>query len=491
MSNKIIQFQRDIDKKIIESLKKDNYTFDNPLIIIDPYKINPLSAYVCFKTDKQTKINTYIIGKNEKNSIHQTFPLNQIHILPIFGLYADHNNKVIIEIYQGRRKIINIPIDHIPYIDSLVIESKIEHHTLKNQFLMFSSPVTWFDYSLPFAIDDSGEVRWIIQKPFNFCIKQLNNGHFLASTGKVIKQPYFTDGLYEFDWMGKIYSYYNVPNLFHHDFFELINGNLIVLTNSNIEDSLEDSLIEIDRNSKKIIKTWNYKDFINPDDCRKHGSSKKEDWFHNNSVWYDSTNDSVILSSRHTDAIFSLNYTTQEINWILSNPIGWNKDIVKKYFLKPKYSSFNYTYGQHSARIMDNGWLCCFDNHYFGKDSPDYVPAKDSYSRAVCFKINLQDNSVEETFSFGEKYYSDLFSSYISNITPYSPSNYLVHFGGLSFENGEVSNYSGPKGFKRGVDMESKTFEIDNGEITLYCHTRGNYYRANKMNFKVKDYSFN
>lgn len=66
----------------------------------------------------------------------------------------------------------------------------------------------------------------------------------------------------------------------------------------------------------------------------------------------------------------------------------------------------------------------------------------------------------------------------------------LIHFGGISLENGIVSKFHGPSGFERGVDMESQTFEIAYGKQVLYSHVRGNYFRVRKLNSCFEGYSF-
>ena len=58
-------------------------------------------------------------------------------------------------------------------------------------------------------------------------IQRLQNGNIMLSSNRLINPPYYTTGLVEMDLLGKIYYEYVLPGGYHHDVFELENGNLI------------------------------------------------------------------------------------------------------------------------------------------------------------------------------------------------------------------------------------------------------------------------
>ena len=59
--------------------------------------------------------------------------------------------------------------------------------------------------------------------------------------------------------IGKIYKEYRLPSGYHHDEFEMEDGNLLVLTQDLPTGTVEDMCVLIDRETGKILKSWDYK----------------------------------------------------------------------------------------------------------------------------------------------------------------------------------------------------------------------------------------
>ena len=57
--------------------------------------------------------------------------------------------------------------------------------------------------------------------------------------------PYYMTGLYEIDMLGKIEAEYSVPGGYHHDYYEMENGNLLIATDNfdDSNDTVEDYVI--------------------------------------------------------------------------------------------------------------------------------------------------------------------------------------------------------------------------------------------------------
>lgn len=60
------KYQKIVDNKINELIRKNNYTLDNPLLIYNPYGTNTLSINIYFNTDSNVKVS-YNISVNDKN----------------------------------------------------------------------------------------------------------------------------------------------------------------------------------------------------------------------------------------------------------------------------------------------------------------------------------------------------------------------------------------------------------------------------------------
>ena len=89
----ILVYQEKLEKKFTTS---EENTIDNPKIIVNPYNISPLTALIMFETKDLTAPTVKIVGKDENTTFEKTFTPNKKHILPIYGLYPDKNNEIII-----------------------------------------------------------------------------------------------------------------------------------------------------------------------------------------------------------------------------------------------------------------------------------------------------------------------------------------------------------------------------------------------------------
>ncbi len=82
-----------------------------------------------------------------------------------------------------------------------------------------------------------------------------------------------------------------------------------------------DHIIEMDRTTGNIIKEWDLRKVLDIDRYTIYTDSV--DWFHPNSVWFDSNDNSLILSGRH-QGVVKIN-DNNELVWILSPHKGWGK----------------------------------------------------------------------------------------------------------------------------------------------------------------------
>lgn len=490
MSTQRLQDQLKIENQMMETFNSGHYTIEDPMIVMNPYNLNPLSAYILFKTDKETAISVNVKGKSKVADMKQTFPKRKVHVLPIYGLHLNDKTDVEISFYQGKTVTHTLETSGIEFDENIVINFEADPIVLENKLLVYATPTTFFEYHLPFALDSLGNIRWLITEPFNWDFRQLENGRIMVGTGEKIVHPYYVSGLYEIDWMVKIHVFYEIDTLYHHDFIEIGDNELLVLTDQKDDSTTEDALVVFNRETGEVTKRWRYQDFIDPTKTRRSGSWSEFDWAHNNAVWYDEHTNSLTLSFRHMDTILNVNYDTQELNWILSDPKGWEQEYIDKYFLKPEGYNFEYTYGQHAVSFNDIGEMLVFDNHYRGKKHPDYIKAKHGYSRGVRFKINPEERTIETVWQYGKDLGAKVYSPYISFVEYYSDDHNLVHFGGTAYEDGQISEYHGPSGHERGVEMVSHTFEISYGKQLLSAHLKGNYYRVRKIPYKLENYCF-
>ena len=466
--------------------KIDGYTIDSPNVIKNPYGKSPLTALVIFRTTNSVSPTVTIHGDDDLTTFTHTFDSSTDHYLPIYGLYADRDNKVTISYKDGDQSVtkdITVTTDKLPDDMVLPTEVKANKEKLANELYFFTPSSKGYAV----AYDVNGDVRWYIDQLATWKIDRLNNGHLLLSTERLINQPYYTTGLYEMDLLGKVYTEFSLPGGYHHDYFEMANGNLLVSSDDFNSDAgtVEDYIVELDRQTGEIVKKFDLKEVLNTDDGKSENWSSY-DWFHNNSVWYDEKTNVVILSGRHKDAVIAIDYDSGKLKWIIGDPTNWDEE-YQKYFFTPVGDDFEWQWSQHAAMVTPEGYIFILDNgNNKSKVSDDYVPAEDSYTRGVMYKIDTDKMTIEQVWQYGKERGSDFYSPYISDVDYLDDGHYIVHSGGIVKVDGKPSNQ--PAGLSNGkVELNSDTVELLNDEVIFEIKLPTNNYRVERMPLYVDE----
>ena len=462
-------------------LEISGYTLDDPNVVLNPYEISPLTALVIFETDEEVSPEVTIHGDSDLTTYTHTFAKGTEHYLPIYGLYAGRENKVTIKCGDEEKEL-TIKTDELP--DDFILPTSVKKDESKlNNDLYFYTPSS-FGYTA--AYDVNGDVRWYLTESAIWEINRLDNGRLLVSTERLAEVPYYSTGLYEMDMLGKIYTEYSLPGGYHHDYYEIENGNLLVASDDFNNDSgtVEDYVVEIDRKTGNIVKTFDLKDILKMTDGKSENWIEY-DWFHNNSVWYDKKTNSITLSGRHQDAVINIDYDTGKLNWILGDPEGWS-DEYQKYFFKPVGDNFEWQWSQHATMITPESYVFLFDNgNNKSKNEKDYVKAEDSYSRGVMYKIDTDKMTIEQVWEYGKERGSDFYSPYISDVDYLDKNHYIVHSGGISYKDGKIQNQ--PAGLAGADTLKSDTVELLDDEVIFEMVLPTNTYRVEKMNLYSDD----
>ena len=466
-----------------KDFKTEGYTIDSPNVILNPYGNSPLTALILFETNEEVSPTVTIVGKDENTTFTHTFNASQEHLLSIYGLYADYNNEVIIEYEvdgETISKTVNIQTEELP--DDFILPTKVEadKENLDNQLYFFTPSSIGYTC----AYDVNGDVRWYLTNYALWKIDRLENGHLLVSTERLVNPPYYMTGLYEMDLLGKIYVEYSLPGGYHHDYYEMENGNLLIASDdfNNAKGTVEDYIVELDRETGEIVKTFDLKNVLNMSDGKSENWTDY-DWFHNNSVWYDENTNSITLSGRHQDAVINIDYETGELNWIIGDPTNWSEE-YQKYFFTPIGDDFEWQWSQHAAMITPEGYVFILDNgNNKSKIKEEYVPASESYTRGVMYKIDTDNMTIEQIWQYGKERGSDYYSPYISDVDYLDANHYIVHSGGIAYKDGEVLNQ--PAGLAGADELKSITTELLNDEIIFEIELPTNNYRVEKMDLYV------
>ena len=467
-----------------QNFKSEGYTLDNPNIIVNPYEISPLTALIIFETEEEVAPVVTIVGKDENTTFTHEFSSDTVHYLPIYGLYADYANEVIVEC-GNLKKTFTIQTEALP--DDFILPTSVtaDKSQLGNDLYFFTASSSGYTS----AYDVNGDVRWYLTINALWEINRLDNGHLLLSTERLVNTPYYMSGLYEMDLLGKIYKEISLEGGYHHDYFEMPNGNLLVASDDfyNEYGTVEDYVVEVDMTTGDIVKSWDLKDVLNMEDGKSE-NWVEYDWFHNNSVWYDEATNSITLSGRHQDAVINIDYDTGELNWIIGDPTNWSEE-YEQYFFTPVGDDFEWQWSQHAAMITPEGYVFILDNgNNKSKIKEEYVPAEESYTRGVMYKIDTDAMTIEQIWEYGKERGSEFYSPYISDVDYIDAGHYIVHSGGIVYVDGKNSNQ--PAGISGADRLVSDTVELIDDEVVFEIILPTNNYRVEKMSLYSENEEF-
>lgn len=361
---------KEIDDALQAELDSGLYTFEEPLIVVDPYQNSPLTAVVLFQTDVKAGVRVTVSGSTDLDNVTGEVQPATSHRVPVIGLYAGRENQVLLQLMDEEgneieRKVVSIMTDQLPekLLDAVRVEDSNDTSVYNLTYVSGqASPYA-------FAYDRSGEIRWYLSMSVGgYGILPLSNHRFIFQPdellGPTLEKPHTVE-FYEMDYLGRIYMMYYVENGYHHEVIEKTpGGNLLVLGNS-IDEHVEDRVLELDRETGEVVKTLDMTEIF--------GKTYVDmvDWAHLNTVSYDEESDCIILSPRNIHSGIKVNWTTNELIWILCNPKFWKGTPFEDKVLKGS-KDIIWHYQQHTVyqlkEDLDNDpdtiHVMMYDNHW-------------------------------------------------------------------------------------------------------------------------------
>lgn len=425
----------------------------------------------------------YEVMRNTDNKIvdiRKTYNKSEIEAngnnIDIIGLYNNHNN--IVRLYAGEY---NNP-DYIQYISVQTVDvmaqypdanlnfeiKKADYSKVDNGLLFLPSN----DYKYAFFIDKKGNVRNFYDKSvskLNFVTKFFNTrfitDHLNSFTITDLKGNNLIDIPYSFQINGQNVSYKG-----HHDFILLNSGKYAgmyaVLVTKAGEDTIEDYIIIIDVDEENqaatLIKEINLKNYLPYEKYSRLPYTKDAnvDWFHANSIEHDESDDTLIISGRsqgvikitlpENNGIIQAGKDDITLKWILTPHIGFSEtdsiNVLDK-LLTPldrfgnpitneqvlngheAHEDFEWNYGQHTA-LLRNGNLIMFDNGDGRYNQPTDMfietdGSKKKFSRYVEYKIDEENMTVQQIYSFG-KDNPEVYSQIMSKVDTLLNGNFFM-----------------------------------------------------------------
>ncbi|MDA8510953.1 aryl-sulfate sulfotransferase [Citrobacter sp. Igbk 14] len=453
----------------------DENTLDNALIILNPYGTAPLSAYAGVWSDEVRTITLNIqdLAQNAMLITQEVTLSVGENLLPVLGLVADTDNQLTLLVDEEVNATYTIATQPLPETDSADVQLgfPIVNVTQSATDTDMLAPgcyfITHFD-RYNYALDQDGVVRWYVTQDFpSFNLVRVDNGHFLATSEA--KNTYLD--MYEFDMMGRLYTFYMLDNQFHHSIWQWDSNTIVAPSEytSGRPDSLktnEDGVSVVDLSTGQEIAYYDMATILDTSrTARPTGTAPGEDatvqdWLHINQSYVNETNNLLIASGRHQSAVFGIDLETEALQFIMSTHEDWTED-YQPYLLTPVdsegiplYDLSNqddvdaanrdfWSWGQHNVVEVANDEpgiveFMVFDNGNFRsrEDSKSLLPP-DNYSQVVHFIVDLNLMTVMRPFAYGKELGSRGYSSCVSAKEVQQNGNIVVHFGDCTFdENG-------------------------------------------------------
>ena len=190
--------QYEVNKKLESELNKKEHTLENAYVELNPYNLSPLSAIIIFQTDAEEEIKVTVNGK-----LVTTMEKTKKHSIPVWGLFEDYENKVLIEGTSGSKEYtIQTAKSNLEY----PLEVLENHQVTDEIYFMIASHSTHLT-----AWDTDSKLRFYLTAPNSMDVEWLDNGHFLLGTPQGQAREQYV-GFVEMDYLGKVYNYYTVKN---------------------------------------------------------------------------------------------------------------------------------------------------------------------------------------------------------------------------------------------------------------------------------------
>ncbi len=453
---------------------------DQVQVNLDPYGVAPLSAIVTVRgvrPDCVRKVSVTVSGLDGEDletslaydqTYAERYECPELRVndqgavqVPVLGLYPAHVNQVRISVIEDgavHTSTISITTTPLPTWMPSVRIVVVDPSSMEPGWNLasYSAGENGFK-ARPFVYDHHGRIRWLfmaekaISPGFITPMTPLRNGNFLLA---------FDNTVYEYSLVGREVQRWLLPDGFQqdHDVAEMPDGSLLVSAKNRaaiIHNSdgtalgHSDQVIEIDRVSGQVRNIWDLRQFLDVDRYTFMKTGEGQDWFHLNSVFYDPSDDSIIVSGKHQGVAkigrggtnIDDPYAGKQLRWILAPHSGWGNAgfdgtgmELSPYLLKAvddsnsplpdavqqgtlSSAAFGWPYGQHAAIRLTDGTIYLFDNGE-RRDLQNYKGQP--FSRGVVYRISPHPDgvggSVRQVWDYGRERGPELFAPVISNV---------------------------------------------------------------------------
>jgi hypothetical protein len=421
----------------------------------NPNPTVPLAAILSVATDEAATLTVGIDDGERQWSVSPSEEMAAQHEVPVFGMRAGrvHTITATLTDAKGNATTSETLTFETPALPDAFPTPRITVHNpeaMEPGVTLFNVNGRWdaegnsapANFSPAVIVNDLGEVIWYYLPEGHRVhdIRRMPSGNFLYEIWPG------TGGMVEIDMLGNVLRRWHftgtakdpdegsIPvatDTFHHDFAELPNGNILLLSSENrvidnwytseteamapraSENVIGDVIIEMTMDGE-VLKEWKLHDILDPyriayNSLRKnfwnvHYDGVVEgpvsDWTHGNAIIYEEEDNSFIMSLPYQDAVIKISMDSGELVWILGNHDNWREPWSEK--LLTPVGDVEWSYKHHAISHTENGTYLLYDNGV-ARSSPfdDKMPLEDSFTRAVEYSVNEETMEVSQVWVYG------------------------------------------------------------------------------------------
>lgn len=388
---------------LLQLTQEENYTLESPLAILNPFGTGSNGLYLYFGTNNPTKVQYTVSVEDESIADYTAWANNagedgfsRVQEFLLIGLVPGQENTVTLTAYnrqgaqtQSASFTIDMPEPTSGYDVTLETVDGDSAQELSNG--LYYAMGIGGQYGYTFFYDNDGVMR------YEMVLEGYHSDRFLWDDDGSLITCVGSTKVARLNRFGQVTQVYDLGTYeLHHDINWGPEGTILALATDLEGETVEDQVLQISLESGEVTHIvdftqvfQSYFDITRPvqaTDPFGLWSEGEWDWLHLNSLQYDESDNSIIVSSRETSTIIKCALGEEpQIVWMAGNPDFWEGTDFAQYSLEAQ-GDFSYQYGQHDVELMSSEevealgfeapeegqlYLRVYDNNYYAMSSRD------------------------------------------------------------------------------------------------------------------------
>lgn len=388
---------------LLQLTQEGNYTLESPLAILNPFGTGSNGLYLYFGTNNPTKVQYTVSVEDESIADYTAWANNagedgfsRVQEFLLIGLVPGQENTVTLTAYnrqgaqtQSASFAIDMPEPTSGYDVTLETVDGDSAQELSNG--LYYAMGIGGQYGYTFFYDNDGVMR------YEMVLEGYHSDRFLWDGDGSLITCVGSTKVARLNRFGQVTQVYDLGTYeLHHDINWGPEGTILALATDLEGETVEDQVLQIDLESGEVTHIVDFTQVfqsyfentrpVQATDPFGLWSEGEWDWLHLNSLQYDESDNSIIVSSRETSTIIKCALGEEpQIVWMAGNPDFWEGTDFAQYSLEAQ-GDFSYQYGQHDVELMSSEevealgfeapeegqlYLRVYDNNYYAMSSRD------------------------------------------------------------------------------------------------------------------------